>query len=422
MFFKHPKSKKVIRRMDEILKDRFGIPFHHMNCEGVGYAIYTAPPSNYNVLNRNIEDMYKYTSMEVDPSDDIDDIDDADDNPRKVYGKWLTDVESITKKLNTDGVYIDLHKARITGLPKEYKLMILTDLELMINSIKLTARELVAVLLHEIGHGFTHLEYSYRGYTVTNVLVDTLKDNLLKKNKSTKETIYLTYKELGGKEDISKDNVTVATIKLMVLLKESFVLKDTESAHSYSDSEQLADQFSGRFGLSAELASGLDKVTEKFKISNNPALLLPLLLMFIYVMLILTFMVGPVGAVIIIFMSIIYTIVIDAIVSMGNSNVKLTYDDMKQRVQRQLNEQIRQLRLLDLDKKETKAAIERIELIKDIVDKYKKPSVGPVDRIVRFITSPVSSKYVNYKEMEQLIENLSENELHVSGRKLKTLV
>ena len=422
-FFKHSKSKKIIKRIDEILYERFNIQFKHINGEGMGYGIFTAPPVNYNVLNRDIEEIYASVGEEITPDKDADeDVTDFNTNSRKVYAKWLANMESINKKLNTDGVYIDLHKARINGLPKDYRLTIIADFNLLINKVKLTAKELVAVLFHEVGHGFTHIEYSYRAYTVTNVLTDTLKENILKKNKSSKEVLYLTYKELDGEDDISKDNAVVALIKTLVLIKNKALLTDTKSEHSTIDSEQLADQFAGRFGLSPELASGLDKLTEAYSLKkpeNFITFITPLLMMILIVFL---QTMNLTVSLTIVFVSIFVNSLIYSAMTLGGTNEKLTYDDIKQRIQRQLNEQIRQLRTLDLDKKETKAMIENIETIKKIVDKQSIKIVGPVDMLVRLFTYPISSKYVNYREMEQLIENLSENELHVSGRKLQTLV
>jgi len=436
-FFTKKHFKNHYKKLDAAIAERFGIKVKSISAIGCGYAVMTNPPNANNVLNREFIDLYPEIEQalknegvkdeNITKPDDITDYDDV----VNLYANWKKSIDSLEDSLNSSGVVIDLQKARITGLPKDYHIFLLSDPEVLINKGELTASELTAVLMHEIGHMFTHLEYSYRTVESTSVLIDTMHENIVKKGKGYKESIALTYKELGGKDDLSKTNAVTATIKTLNKYNQN-TMSMNNSEHSYTDSEQLADQFAGRFGLSSELASGLDKVINQTSLKvfsfEFMASAFPILVIVVsYGILITGTIMGGfaiLGAITTyIIASAILTSIIGSIFSKGHSNDKNTYDDTKRRYQRMRNEVVRQLRTMDTDKKLIKQMLGEIANIDMLVKDTRSESqnAGIIDKVFRMVSSTAKTG-MNLKEMEQLIEDLQENDLHVSSNKLKTLV
>jgi len=436
-FFTKKQFKNLYKELDKAIEDRFGFKVKHISAIGCGYAVMTNPPNNNNVLNREFINQYPEiaTALEYDDTkaeniknpEDINDYNDV----VNIYSNWKKSIDSLEDKLNSSGVVIDLQKARITGLPKEYYIFLLSDPKVLINKGELTAIELTAVLMHEIGHIFTHLEYSYRTVENTSVLIDTMHENIVKKGKGYKESITLTYKELGGKEDLSKVNTVTATIKTLNRYNKNSLSMD-EGNHSYTDSEQLADQFAGRFGLSNDLASGLDKVMNKtqlkiYSMEFMSKAFVTMGILFIYGILITGTMLG--GFLMISYVAIYviaFTIAFkltSSVFTMGHTNDEDTYDGNKRRYQRMRNELVRQLRTIDIDKKLVKTILGEIDSIDKVIGKTPDDSnsLNIVDKMFRMLSSTAQAG-VNLKEMEQLIEDLQENDLHVGSNKLKTLV
>lgn len=434
-FFTKKQFKNLYNELDKTIEDRFGVKVKSISAIGCGYAVMTNPPNNNNVLNKEFVNVYPEIARALDHDntrdENIKSPDEINDHNEvvSIYTNWKKSIDSLEDKLNSSSVVINLQKARITGLPKDYNIFLLSDPEVLINKGELTAKELTAVLMHEIGHLFTHIEYSYRTVENTSVLIDTMHENIVKKGKGYKESIALTYKELGGSEDLSKTNAVTATIKTLNRFNKN-TMGMTDSNHSYTDSEQLADQFAGRFGLSAELASGLDKVINKaqlqvFSVEFMSRAFVFMAMIVIYGIIITSSVMGGFamlgGTIAYTIIATVFMSIISSLFTKGHSNDEETYDDSKRRYQRMRNEMVRQLRTMDLDKKLIKTLLDEIESIDKLINKTSSSKGSIVDKMYRMLSSTAKTG-VNLKEMEQLIEDLQENDLHIGSNKLKTLV
>ena len=433
--FLNRKNKPLITKLDSIISKRFGISLQHTFSTGSGYAVWTIPPKNQNILNKDIVevskavDEYTKNADESNTHSDVKNIRNADTQMMSIMNKWKKSMSVLEKELNTNGVRIDLEKAVVYGLPKDYVVFLTCDLNIMVNEIGMNADELTAVLLHEVGHAFTHLEYSYRSISNTSVLLDTIKD-ASDKNRTYKETIKLVYEEVldGNGSDLDDANDITATIKLAdEYIKNSVGMIPTP--HSGTDSEQLADQFAGRFGLGKDLATGLEKMTKRFpEITEFSAHLTMAVIAGVYVFIFALIMAAGIAGAFMIALETALTIMITgflgsfigSLLSAGGVNTAKTYDDSYQRLNRVKNEMIRRIRSENIDKAIKKQVLAELDSVTELIKKVPVSNPTFSDNLIRLVSSR-SRRLANMKEIEQVVENLMENDLHASALRINLL-
>lgn len=429
--FKNKSGLNIVNLIDSLTSNRFGINFKHLATNSNNYGVLTTPPINYNVLNNDAEMKYhdakewiKIFDVGTSSKDNLDNVD-SDKDFVKIVSNWANSFKSLDDQLKESTIVIDNKKAKIHGLPKTYNIAILGDLVFLIRDIKLNSKELVAVLLHEVGHAYTHIEYSYRTVNSTMVLVDTIKDTMLKSNGGLKKALKLGYEKAFNEKMVSKSDTEVEAVINIANKYLNSTRYISKQYHSYTDSEQIADQFSSRFGLGNELATGLTKMigynTELRKLNCITLSLLPVAIIFsIAAMSLLLGVAYLVIGVIVVYIFELIGDIIDSIATAGGSKRAVTYDDNKRRIIRIRNELVRTIRLVDVDKKTMTLLIENVEEINKLLNTIPDDKVGIIDSFFRRL-SGVSDEAINSKLLEQMLEDVGENSLHIMSQKFKNL-
>lgn len=425
-FFKDKDCNRLFNTIDTIVFKRFGLKIKHIANDDGNYGIFVTPPINFNILNKNIENTYEYVEAEYGSGSyrPADKIETFERDGAAVIHHWYESMKAINKQLEISGIKIDLNKAKITGLPDDYILFVLCNLDFLISK-KLTPLEMVAVLLHEIGHAFTHIENSYRTITNTTILIETIKENMLDKNKSLKETMVIAYEKIL---ETSSPDLKNKDEKVIILTFASDFIRDcvgfNSAGHGETDSEQLADQFSGRFGLGTELAASLAKINytdsdilmmyiKQFTIMSILAALYTYLSTFALAMAVSAFF----ATFIIMAISVIIAMLIASVLTHGNTSGGQTYDDIKQRIVRIRNELVRRLRGNHLDTNIISAIIKQLDMTDDVIRKMPEDKGNVFDKIIRSFSTK-AKHMIEIKTIEQLLENTMANDLYVSSAKL----
>lgn len=156
---------------------------------------------------------------------------------------------SLAKELS---INIDIHRAMLYGKAFGYEF---------------TDEEIVAIILHELGHFFTQMELLDRSVSTNQVLAELSRNLFNEKEPSKRETIIKAAgKELHMDRSVvqsisNSDDSTVTTVFLTTGMKNI----RTQSGHSFYDMntwEMLADQFAARHGAGKHLFSGLHKLLQ----------------------------------------------------------------------------------------------------------------------------------------------------------------
>ena len=416
----------TLKRIDSLYTERFGVTVKHISSSFTGpAACLSLPPEGFSVLSQDVStDFYETVERESNKQnikrtvtdEDIDNIVDiTDDNLAVQINK---SVKGLKTALNTDGITFDLQRAKIHGLPKDYTINIINDFTL-IKTFDLTPEELVAIELHEFGHAWTYLEYGYRSVINTTVMSDTMLDLVRNKNKSPKESLIMAYEKATGDSTLrsikDKSMFTVVTVALTRLANMN------SATHAFTDSEQLADSFSGRFGMSGALASALDKMGNEYRTSmvsvKTEMFMVSLIVILNTILCILTssalaILLAPVGVGLTI---LTYRLIFDG----ERINENMAYDTDIRRLERIKNEIIRNIRTLNLDGDITKKLLKQYKIVDDIVKKTPEQWIGPIEKIGRVLWN---SNKVEIKRIEQLTEDLMDNDLYAKAAELKFTV
>lgn len=161
-------------------------------------------------------------------------------------------------------VIVDLQKGKVTGDLTNYQFKLNVGIEIM-NS-KYTADEVAAVILHEVGHAFTYLEYIVQAVT-TNQVMEGVSKALSETNDIKKREIIL----VGAKQALRLKDLDAASLAACednkvveyTLISSTVLEPATQMGSSLYDEntwEMLADQYAARNGAGRDLVTALDKL------------------------------------------------------------------------------------------------------------------------------------------------------------------
>lgn len=436
-----PRSVNVaMQRIDDIVKDGFGIPIKHVYKQGTPYGVLTTPPTGVNAINKDLIQTHdeanlhygNKTDTESLDGADIDDIVDLDGNEEKIYNKYVESIARMNKAVGGGVVRVDNKTARITGIPKGVRVTVISDFFLLVNTCKLTGEELTAILLHEIGHAYTHIEYSIRSVRNTQVILDSISEYTATSTRGVDGMLSKLNKDLGG-DDTELNGMTQVTAIGRVMdryMKTSLSMSD--STHSITDSEQLADQFATRFGMGVSLAEALVKLTTAGVKIERDTLYTFLLINIFYSGLYGIFLgIGVIGGITVgvMAMALAYCVIlitqgVIAALTAGGAKTGVAYDSGDRRLRRIRNDVIRQIRLGYIDKRDAKAQLANIKLLEKLereliaVTPFSTKTV--IDDFFKTLTTS-GRAITDMKLTEQFIEDMMENKLHVLSQGMKQL-
>lgn len=294
---------------------------------------------------------------------------------------------------------------------------------------RLSAEEIAAVTLHEVGHFFTYLEFL--GRTVAGNFVLMGLDKVLRHGADVKErhtAIEAAGRSMEFKGDViecmknASDDKTVITL----FISEMTNGMRTENAHSFYDHnawEMLSDQFASRHGAGRHLVTGLDKMYNQYgyQVSIDRV---TYYFMEIYKVLMLvsgmfgvaalSLMLGAPGIMLgVFFMSITYGMITNSHARDGAP----TYDkplDRALRVRRQLVEYAKQP---NLPKEMVLTIVSDVRAIDVTIRSYTDHETWfeAVDKFL-FKSSRIRSESVKFQKE---LEKLAINDLFLSAAKLK---
>jgi hypothetical protein len=182
----------------------------------------------------------------------------------------LADQEKLLKTFDKKTGSVDLKRAKLSGIFSEYEHEVYLDLFGLISYLRMPANEITGILLHEIGHGFTFYEFADR-LESTNQILSHLAFELMSKNNPEKRTyIYrelsreLMNEEHGLDDLINEENRTIIGMKLYKVLFNSIQSQLKNVTYDRTAAEQMADNFTARFGYGRDVIMGLDRLYKAY--------------------------------------------------------------------------------------------------------------------------------------------------------------
>ena len=303
---------------------------------------------------------------------------------------------------------IDLSKGRVSGVWTKLKVDLYIGSGLFMASMKMTAKEIAAIVLHEVGHIMTYIE----------TLTHTVKTNYalmglclgVEKANSVEERVELLEEfdkaagtDIEDKEIIAKSK-KVDDYQVIVLAEADRVHRNAlgNTLYDKTTAEYLADQFAARHGAALHIATAMDKIyragfsVEKFSTLNY-------LLLCIVQMLLVIFFTA-------------FLILFPVAVLVAAELVDPIYDGPEARAKRLRDQLVERMRDPEVPKALRKQLDEEVKTL-DIILKTTKDRKMPMAFIVNLFR-PKHRKMLKGVEIQKKLEDLANNELYVIHNRL----
>lgn len=341
-------------------------------------------------------------------------------------------VKVFDRYLKNNDIVVDLKKAYVYGLPKEYDCFISASWGDLFNRsspwyAQLDA-EVVGVLLHEMGHVFSRLEYLYKTKSTVLALEEAVRDS--QKVKSGKGYYYaLAYRKNVNPdfkcEDYKDSNLITVGLGIMKDHKDRYAF--ATSKRSSTNIEFVADQFASRFGYGEVTQKYLTRLilpeVSFYDKSTKAQLIMSFFIVFLFIFGAIAAMASVIAGSIVVIVTCCICYILSCIAGIFyviNGETEEVYDIPYQRVERNVLDAIRQIRLYGdkLDNKDKQRLLVTIDNLQKILKniKYHGGSVDTVKEEKLF--EWLNSKNKNIRELSEFSENierLMENKLHADA-------
>lgn len=352
----------------------------------------------------------------------------------------LQEQEAMREKMVVHG-YVDENAVKLGGVFSEYIHTVYMNFTTL-NACGLSSKEITAILLHELGHGFYSCAYASRMDRANQIISDALRKG---KESGKDKFIEVTYKELKGKfKDIQKETVEQLTSKNPIvvgkgafkIIAEATLQQQEDSSYDNTSFEALADNFSARFGYGEFLVTGLEKFYPGgvkslwyFEALNAAATTMNLVNAVISNILNIKVWLGAEANNVFqefLKMFQVYQAISNLIwialfsyyfvKTSGESGRNYTYDDLEKRYNRIRNQIIEAIKKRDYSKRDAESLITSAEMIGNLI-KGVKSYRGPLDFLFNTF-NPKDRRAAASVARQQGIEDLLSNDLFLATAKL----
>ena len=351
-------------------------------------------------------------------------------NPNTILGDdifksyYTKDANKIMKELE-EGTksYIDLKNAKVGGIFSTIDTQIYMGFK-NLKSYGINAREITAVLMHEVGHAFVAYELAFNTIQTNQILLSLHKSLLDNDQKLFEYTLKMTERKIGAESAVYtelkdvKDSKVVTTV-VMAKMMERRKSELGTAAYDKSTYEALADNYATRMGLGRDLVTGLEKITKMYggpEYSGSTRFLLNLSqLGAISYFMILGFVASPV-------LGLIFggglTLLISWLDSVGNEYTHV-YDKLKVRFKRIREQIVGRLKNKQIPADVVKRALEDLAVIDKAINEAGDFTtlMGLLGNIIYpgnwFLGSRINA--------QRKIEELAANDLFVKAAQLRSI-
>lgn len=340
----------------------------------------------------------------------------------------LTDQQKLINKMSGKSGTVDISKAKVSGIYSEYVSPMEINFYALVKDYNMTADEITAVMIHELGHLFSACEYADRLESTNQILADVAKvllsDNRTKKFNYVYQELKSVNDEISEKDvdDLVNGNKVVMGMKFASVA--GAVVKSQMRDSKYDDTafEQISDNFASRFGYGKELIRALDRLNKLAPERNGK--------MYVGLQLLSTLIaIAKIAAILAMFnfgmagLGLFYTFLFATIfISKGDAHRDMTYDDLKDRyirIRQDLVAQIKKFENTFKDKSRLQEIVDALSEMDDVIKSTRNFTLLET-RLSNLLISSNRRSHANIIQQQQL-EELANNELFVHAAQLQTI-
>ena len=285
----------------------------------------------------------------------------------------------------------------------------------------LTPEEVAAIMLHEVGHGYTYFELLSRVVTTNLVLAAISKELDKSDSVEDREIILKAVMKSQDLEGIDPTELSKAKSRRVVdtvvitAMKRKYEAELGYDVYDITACEQAADNFATRYGAGVHLVTGLDKI---IKLSGDISYRSGFSYFIIEAVKVAGVILGPVTAVLSGFgvpIFILALLMINA--DSRDSEPGNHYDSPVRRFERIRAQMVERLKALDLKKEESAAILENIKCVDEILKNMsdRRQFFG----VIADMLTTGSRKNRDAKTKQYELERLASNDLFLSAAKFK---
>lgn len=321
--------------------------------------------------------------------------------------------EAYLKRIHNRRGFVDKKNARLGGYLSDVKNILIIDF-FTLKKEELSPEQVAAVIIHELGHAFVGLESHHRLTTTNSTIADIfakINDNdldraqyLFKKHFSHQD---LEKASLGNQKEITDFYGKLAGTYLGELDSQLMNAKYDET-----NFENLADSFATRFGVGADLVSGLHKLhlNHGQVMEKRRSLWFTLITLDALTQLCMLMSLGPIAYMVVV---VVFTCFF------SDAQTEMTYDFPVERYKRVQQGIANNLKDLSLPSEVAKELVEQYEAIDVIVQKfdYFRGILSTLSDYIHF----GARENRQYIHLQQTIESGLSNSLFVTSQKIRTI-
>lgn len=338
----------------------------------------------------------------------------------------ITGQEKILRTAHNKKGTVSTKNATVDGIFSEYANLLYLNFYGLFGDLKLSVPEVVAVMLHEIGHAFYACEYSDRLETTNQTLQSVAEELNRKKDKADAVYIFRELKTVNPKtteEEVDKlisgDKIIAGYTWFRVVVG-SVEEQLQNKKYAETSFEQMADNFAARFKYGRQLITAVDKLhghlgsIEKSPMWQSVNELMSLLTLIVPTVACVYFF--PISMP----LSLLYGLVSFLVLRINGEDCKdYTYDELKIRYKRVRNQYVEFLKNLDIPNEYIKNTLNDIYIVDRTIDETRKYSTL-LNSIANFIFSNARAANASIVE-QQMLEELTFSDLFVKSAELKVL-
>ena len=334
------------------------------------------------------------------------------------------------KKVKTTST-IDLQNAKVTGIFSEPSVPIFMGF-MTLMGMKLKAREIVAILAHEIGHCFTAMELAFRTARTNQIQSSVSKAHANGDQGKYKYDLKITEEVMNLKTGVldealeTKDGTTALVITMGEIERQNH--KDSvmgNTAYDVSSFEALSDNFAARLGLGKELTTGLEKLyraynAPEYSLATRAMIVFYDIISFSNLILLARVLAGtakftnPVLS--IFYIGLTFYSIYSRLDGRDQNNVYDNLTTRYKRIKEQIITYIKDNKLPPQDVKRALESIAHIEKMMEEVSEFK----GFIPMVFNLI-DPASRASLKAKDVQGKLEQLAANDLYIKAAQLRTL-
>lgn len=349
-------------------------------------------------------------------------------NPSSILGDsdfkdyYTKDANKVIKKLeDNEKTFVDLKNAKVGGAFSTVPSKIYMGFR-QLKDMKLTAREVAAVFMHEVGHAFVAYELAFNTIQTNQILLALHKSLVANDQKLFEYSLKLTEKRLGPSSGVYNElkeetDTTVVTTVVMAKIQEKRVSELGTAAYDKTTYEALADNFATRMGLGRELVTSLEKI---HRLYGSPEYSGETRFMYNMIQIIVatySMLLGAVlGSVLLMIAGAPLFFLITWAVSDG-AEYQNVYDKLKIRYKRVREQLISRLKVKSLAPELVKNILEDLKVLDKIIDQTGEFS--SILNVVGNIIYPSNWVLSSRKNAQRLLEELASNDLFIKAAQLR---